>query len=136
MPRKPRGFSLTELMIVIAIISILALVGIVNYSRSRARAHYQACIVNVKNLGTACEMWARDHDNHYNVNLASLTPNYMKIIPTCPAVGATTYNAAGGFASASNPDAYTITCAGTNHRAMTTNLNFPQYTSAGGLKEN
>jgi hypothetical protein len=50
------------------------------------------CKSNLKNLGTAVEMYADDWNGEYPRSLGLLTPNYIKIIPECPEVGSVTYS--------------------------------------------
>lgn len=138
MARRPdgrTGFTLTEIMIVISIISVLMIVGALNYARSRARARYAGCQSNLRNLSTSLEMYANEHDRKFPLsgNLTAIVGRYIQTIPTCPAAGFTTYST--GYASASAPDAYTIVCSGNNHAGLVTGSNFPQYTNAGGLRE-
>jgi len=129
--RKRKGFTLIELMIVIAIIAILAAILVPNFIRARAQGQLTACKSNLKNIGTALEMYSTDNSGHYPTALGQLTPNYLKIIPTCASAGSDTYSAK--FTSSSNPDAYTVECSGTNHTAASMNANYPQYTSTQGL---
>lgn len=49
---KQKGFTLIELMIVVAIISILAAIAIPQYSRYRAQAMNKAAMSDVRNLAT------------------------------------------------------------------------------------
>ena len=120
-------------MIVIAIIAILAAILVPNFIRARAQGQVTACKSNLKNIGTACEMYSTDNSGRYETNITQLTPNYLKIIPTCASIGTATYT--GGFSSASNPDAYTVVCNGTNHAGVNDSANYPQYTSTQGLLE-
>lgn len=131
--KRRKGFTLIELMIVIAIIAILAAILVPNFIRARAQGQVTACKSNLKNIGTALEMYSTDSSGRYPTTITSLTPNYLKSIPTCASVGTTTYT--GGYTSASNPDAYTVVCAGTNHSGVGAGANYPQYNSTQGLIE-
>ena len=89
------------------------------------------CKNNLKNLGIAQEMYSTDNGGRFARKPTQLTPTYLKRIPTCPAAGTDTYSA--GFASASNPDAYTIVCSGSNHTDLGVPPHYPQYTSDQGI---
>lgn len=133
--RKAKGFTLIELMIVIAIIAILAAILVPNFIRARAQGQATACKSNLKNIGTALEMYSTDSSGRFPTTLVSLTPNYLKSIPSCPSVGTITYTGS-GYTSASIPDAYTVVCNGsTNHTGAGYTANYPQYTSTQGLIE-
>ncbi len=92
---KKKGFTLIELMIVIAIIAILASIIIPNIRRAKARAQMTACMENLKSLATAMEMAAIEYPNEYkqgrfypgNTNLDFLHPEFVATYPTCPAGG-------------------------------------------------
>jgi len=90
-----------------------------------------SCEFNLKNIGTALEMYSTDNSGRYPTALSQLTPNYLRIIPTCPQAHRNTYSQA--FVSASNPDAYTVICQGSYHDKAGLKTNFPQYTSVRGL---
>lgn len=89
------------------------------------------CKSNLKNIGTALEMYCTDNAGRFPTTLHLLTPNYLRQIPTCPSAGRNTYSSA--FRSASNPDAYTVICRGTHHKTAGQARNYPQYTSIQGL---
>ncbi|MBR4653289.1 MAG: prepilin-type N-terminal cleavage/methylation domain-containing protein [Kiritimatiellae bacterium] len=55
--KMKKGFTLVEIMIVVAIIAILAAVAIPNFLKYRADARSQACVSNMKQLQTAAESW-------------------------------------------------------------------------------
>lgn len=131
---RRRGFTLLELFIVVAIVAGLAAVLVPNFMRARPRGSGTACKSNLKNIGTALEMYATDFKGDYPRLLGGLTPNYLKTIPTCPAVGSVTYLYVG--TNAGNHSLYTVVCGGLNHEGMGINApNYPQYTSATGLIE-
>jgi len=51
------GFTLIEIMIVVAIIGLLAAIAIPNFAKMRTKAQRQACIMNLKTLDSAKEAW-------------------------------------------------------------------------------
>lgn len=58
-----RGFSLIEIMIVVAIIAVLTLIAIPNYSRSKAQSQLQVCLKNCQTIGTAMETFLVRHSD-------------------------------------------------------------------------
>lgn len=61
--KAEQGFTLIELMIVIAIIAILAAVAIPNFMQARDRARRTSCIQNLGTWRKVAEMYANDHDS-------------------------------------------------------------------------
>ncbi len=58
--KNRKGFTLIELMIVIAIIGILAAMAIPNFKKARASARQKACYSNLRVLQGAVEMYNMD----------------------------------------------------------------------------
>ncbi len=59
-----KGFTLLELLVVVAVISILALIGVVGFDKARARAREQTCRNNLKQLSAAVLHYADDHSQY------------------------------------------------------------------------
>lgn len=57
-----KGFTLIEMLIVIAIIALLAGMLLPVYSAARNRAHQTVCLANLKQIGMAIEMYCSDND--------------------------------------------------------------------------
>ncbi len=71
-PSNERGFTLIELMIVIAIIGILAAIAIPQFSAYRKRSYNSAAKSDLRNLATAQEAYYTDY-NTYLTSLSALT---------------------------------------------------------------
>ncbi len=134
--KNKKGFTLIELMIVIAIIAILAAILVPNFLKARAQGQLAACESNIKNLATALEMYATDNTGTYPASLGVLTSStsgggYMKTIPICPSFRATSSYA---YSAVSVPDNFTMYCSGANaHASAGTTTGYPQYAPGQGL---
>ncbi|MEQ8223605.1 MAG: prepilin-type N-terminal cleavage/methylation domain-containing protein [Candidatus Eremiobacterota bacterium] len=134
--KNKKGFTLIELMIVIAIIAILAAILVPNFLKARAQGQLAACESNIKNLATALEMYATDNTGTYPSGLTTLTSSasgggYMKTIPLCPSSRlASSY----GYSMATVPDNFTMYCSGTNaHLSAGSTNGYPKYAPGQGL---
>jgi len=86
MKKMLKGFTLIEIMIVVAIIAILAAVAIPNFIKYRNEAQKSACISNMKQLQTAGEQWCILNGATATPQLQSLcgATLYLKTTPVCP----------------------------------------------------
>ena len=100
------------------------------FTRARGQGQHTACKSNLKNIGTACEMWSVDHQGRYPETMAELKPDYLRMIPTCPAAGKDTYSDT--YKSKTNPDYYEFHCGGDHHGSGEA---YPNYNAIQGLDE-
>jgi prepilin-type N-terminal cleavage/methylation domain-containing protein len=57
-PSRKSGFTLVEIMIVVAIIGLLAAIAIPNFVRARTTSQQNACINNLRQIDGAKQQWA------------------------------------------------------------------------------
>jgi type IV pilus assembly protein PilA len=117
--RKDRGFSLIELLIVVAVILIIAAIAIPNFITSKLRANESGAIENLRTITSANVVYSTTWQSGYAATLATLGGNTAA--PTQAAAGLLdsvlasgnksgySYSYSAGTAdSAGNIDNYTI----------------------------
>ena len=108
------------------------------YHRSRPQGQLAACKSNLKNIGTALEMYRTDHSETYPKALSQLSPNYLRVFPECPSAGKDTYSASYLQHASTDvePAFFRVCCQGQHHlEANVKNSDRPVYDSKQGLIE-
>jgi len=89
---RKSGFTLVEIMIVVAIIGLLAAIAIPNFIRARTKSQQNACINNLRQIDGAVQQWALENkagadDPVVEANITPYLGRGAGSVPTCPMAG-------------------------------------------------
>jgi len=93
-PSHEAGFTLVEIMIVVAIIGLLAAIAIPNFMHARATSQANTCISNLRQIDAAINEWAMEQGQPSGAPIGGISTvsayiklNSANIVPQCPANG-------------------------------------------------
>lgn len=92
-----RGFTLVEIMIVVALIGMLLAIAVPHYVRARQNAQINACLSNLMEFDAAKDRWAIENRKIVGdiVDWGDIVPYFLKKTVPCPAGGVYNLNPVG-----------------------------------------
>ena len=87
MHSRQGGFTLVELMIVVAILGLLAAMALPSFSSAREKSMRNTCISHLTQISGAKDQYALSHNGLAPAALDDLIPDIIRHRPVCPAGG-------------------------------------------------
>lgn len=81
--KSKKGFTLVELMVVVAIIGILVVIAVPVYKNSQNKAEQNACKANQRTINGAIQLYKYEEGTD-PASVAALVPDYLASEPVCP----------------------------------------------------
>ncbi len=95
--RHKKGFTLVEILIAIAIMTVLIMIAVPAFMTSRASAQEKTCMANLRQMESAKGQFAMEEklENGTDVSWDDIVPKFIKQKPKCPAKGTYAVNPVG-----------------------------------------
>jgi prepilin-type N-terminal cleavage/methylation domain-containing protein len=80
--QRSHALTLVEVLVVIAVLSILAIVLLLGDSEMKRETSHMNCFQTLKCIGLAYKVWAGDHDDKYPMQVSVTNGGAMELIAT------------------------------------------------------
>src|SRR5664279_5487539 len=77
--KSAKAFTVTELMVTIACVALLAAIFLPTFARSRVRSSGISCANNMKQIGLAFRTWAIDNNDLYPMHVSVTNAGTMEL---------------------------------------------------------